>query len=267
MTDAQFKFNFKFNLHKSCIPIGLKDDDYQSLSAAYGVSMEDMMAEVEANQAFLRAEAELLLQKYPDFPREMANKKIAFLGDSITSDRRSYFNIIRTALQDSDAHLLDDAISAYKVVDIITNFVPGVTDFAPDIVHIMIGSNDLKRTSDVRKLPVLSVEEYAKDLDYLVDSMLDRGAKLILTTIPPFDDKKTHAKFFEVNACFLDEDRMAFNAVVREQAKKAGCLLNEMDPLYAQYSIADLTLEDGLHLNEIGQRMLTHCVVEKLLQL
>lgn len=267
MTDAQFQFNFKFNLHKSCIPIGLKDDDYQSLSTAYGVSLEDMMAEVEANQAFLRAEADLLLQKYPDFPQKMAGKKIAFLGDSITSDRRSYFNIIRTALKGSDVQLLDDAISGYKVVDIITNFVPGVTDFAPDIVHIMIGSNDLKRTSDARRLPVFSVDEYAKDLDYLVDSMLNRGAKLILTTIPPFDDAKTHAKFFEVNACFMEEDRMAFNAVVREQAKKVGCLLNDMDPLYEKHSIADLTLEDGLHLNGIGQRMLTCGVVEKLLQL
>ena len=265
MANPEVQFNFKFNLHKSCIPIGLKDDDFNSLSVAYGVPLEEMMVEADADAASNRAEADALLEKCPGFAAKLAGKKIAFLGDSITSDRRSYFNIIRTALKGSDVQLMDDAISGYKVVDIITNFVPAVTGFAPDIVHIMIGSNDLKRTSDEWKLPVFSVDEYAKDLNYLVSKLQSScGAKVILTTVPPFDSEKTRAKFWDGNACFLEEDRAEFNAVVRAQAEKSGCILNEMDPIYAQYPIADLTLEDGLHLNGLGQRLLCHAVAGKL---
>lgn len=265
MADAAFKFNFKFKLHKTSISIGLGDEDYERLSIAYGVSLEDVMAEVNAAKASNAREAGLLMEKYPDAAAALAGKRIAFLGDSITSDWQSYMNVLRAAFAgDASIEILDAAVSGFKAIDLMTNFVPLVTDFKPDIVHIMIGSNDMKRTTDAAAAILIPVEEYRRELAYLINRLKNDGARIVLSTLPPFDAKKIYAKFNDVNVQYTREDREAYNAAVRETAAEFGCLLNEMEDVYACHDADAITEEDGLHLNLQGQRLLACGVLEKL---
>ncbi len=266
MSNPEFQFNFKFNLHKSVIPIGIQDDDFERLSVVYGVSLNELMTEVRQDNNFNENEASILRAQFPDMATHLSGKRIAFLGDSVTSDRTSFCNIIRTALSDAhDITILDGSISAYKVVDIITNLIPSVTDFHADIMHIMIGSNDMKRTSDEARIPYFSVGEYEKDLYYLIDLLTTMGTKLIISTIPPFDNKKIVQSFASVNISYDEMDRTAFNTVIRHAAQHPGCILNEMDPVYTMYSPSEITAADGLHLNGFGHRLLAQQVIEKML--
>lgn len=264
MANLEFQFNFKFNLHKSCIPVGIDDHDYPRLSVVYGVPEEELMEEVRQTEAGNRAEAELLIAGKKDALAKLSGKRIAFLGDSITSDRASYFNILRTALEGYDVQLLDDSISGYKLVDIITSLVPNVTGFNADIVHIMIGSNDMKRTTDGADMILFSPEEYERDLNYLLQVLTKCGAKVIISTIPPFDLPKIKVKFWDANVQYFEEDRARFNAIVRGKAAQWGCMLNEMDPTYSGYTTDELTRDDGLHLNALGQRLMVNAVLDKL---
>jgi len=266
MADANFKFNFKFKLHKTSIPFGLEDDDYVRLSVAYGVSLDEVMAEVNAAQASNESEAKLLKEKYPDAASRLQGKKIAFMGDSITSDWQSYMNIMRTAFAGDSVQILDAAVSAFKTIDLVTNFVPQVTDFKPDIVHIMIGTNDMKRTTDEAAVILIPPEEFRRELNYLVGRLQAEGAKIVLSTLPPFDPPKIFASFNAVNVQYTREDRDAYNAVIRETAAEKGCLLNEMEPVYQKYATDAITEADGLHLNLEGQRILGFGVMESLMK-
>lgn len=266
MNNPEFQFNFKFKLHKSCIPIGLPDEDYARLSVAYGVELAEMMQEVAADDQFLNAEAAKLMQNYPEAARHLAGKRIAFLGDSITSDRASYFNIIRRALEAEGICFHDGSISGYKLLDVITNYVPALTDFHADAAHIMLGSNDMKRTTDGANFQLVEPEEFRRELRYLLNALKAQGMKRILSTLPPFDAKKVHAKFWAVNVGYSEEDRRAFNAVIREEAAENGCMLNDMEETYARYSTDELTRDDGLHLNELGQRLMANAVMDFLMK-
>ena len=89
--------------------------------------------------------------------------KIIFLGDSITSDRQSYLNILKQALSGTpDLKLIDLAISAQKSVDLFTGVYPDIIAQRADIAHIMIGTNDVRRIDDERRLYHTSPAEYEK---------------------------------------------------------------------------------------------------------
>lgn len=267
MADATFKFNFKFKLHKTSIPIGLGDEDYERLSVAYGVSLEDVMAEVNEARASNAQEAKLLLEKYPQAAEALRGKKIAFLGDSITSDWKSYMNVMRAAFADaSSIQILDAAVSGFKTIDLMTNFIPQVTDFKPDIVHIMIGTNDMKRTTDEAAEILIPPEEYRRELAYLTKRLQKDGARIVVSTLPIFDSPKIYASFNAVNVQYTQRDREEYNAVIRELAAANGYILNEMDPAYGQYSTDEITEADGLHLNVAGQRLLACGVLNALLE-
>lgn len=265
MSNSEFQFNFKFKLHKSNIPIGLKDDDYPRLSVAYGVPLDEVMAEVEADESFNAKEAEMLLKGHPQAASALRNRRIAFMGDSITSDRRSYYNIIHTALKDANVRFYDDSVSAYKLLDIITNFVPGMRDFHAEVAHLMIGSNDMKQTTDAERFLLVEPEEFRRQLRYLLNTLESHGTKVIVSTIPPFDSKKVKEKFWGVNTGYSEAIRDAYNAVIREEVAHAGGVLNDMEGVYARYGTDELTRDDGLHLNQLGQRLMANVVLDKVL--
>ena len=267
MSNPEFQFNFKFKLHKTSIPIGIDDEDYPRLSVIYGVPLDELMEEVRDVRASNSREAANLMEEYSAAISRLKGKRIAFLGDSITSDQKSYMNVIRAALsEEPDIQILDASVSGFKTIDLITNLVPLVTDFRPDIVHIMIGSNDMKRTVDSANMILIPPEEYRRELHYLIQRLMRNGAKIVLSTLPPFDAKRIYASFNDVNVQYTAADRNAYNEVVRSEAMQSGCILNEMEPLYGKHSTEKLTENDGLHLNLLGQKLLARHVFEKLIE-
>lgn len=263
-----YRFNFKFNLHKSLIPIGIDDNDYQRLKAVYGVDdawMEETLSQFAQSNARY---AEKLRRSFDLDKLEKKPVKIAFFGDSITSDRQSYLNILKDAVKDSkNVTLVDMAISAHKSVDLFTAIYPNMVAEHADIAHIMIGTNDVRRINDAQRLYHTSPNEYEKNVDYVVSALVKDGTKVILTTIPPYSQEKADKSFVGAHVLFLEEDRTLFNGILHRIAKKYGAVLNDMDPLYHQYPVEEITLDDGIHLNEIGQDLLAQGVVKTILEL
>lgn len=263
-----FAFNFKFKLHKSVIPIGIDDEDYDVLQKAYDVPMEMVMETVKADNLHLDKYAaklaeEVDLSKIGDKPL-----RIEFLGDSITSDRRSYMNIIRRALKDKpNVEIVDFAISALKIADLFTALYVDYMIKPADIAHIMIGTNDYRSVDDELGLTNTSIGEYERDLDYIVRELTKAGTKVIISTIPPTDPDKSHLVYNECKATFKNTDRLIFNAIIDKVAQKYHATVNHMDEYYGQYSSAVITLEDGLHLNELGHELLVKQVAEHIVEL
>ena len=267
-SNQDYRFNFKFNLHKSLIPIGIDDSDYVRLQTVYGVD-DEWMQKTTREFAQSNNHYALLLKEDVDLSAFGSKPlKIAFFGDSITSDRQSYLNILKLATKEyKNISLVDMAISAHKSVDLLTAIYPNMVGEHADIAHIMIGTNDVRRIDDEQRLYHTSPAEYERNVDYVVSALVNDGTKVILTTIPPFSKEKSSKAFAEAKALFLEEDRQIFNTILIKIANKYGAYINHMDSHYAQYTPEQLTLDDGIHLNEIGQDLLLRGVVNSILEL
>ena len=266
--ETDYLFNFKFNLHKSLIPIGIDDQDYERLKIVYGVSDEWMKQTVESINASNEKHAAALAKKFDLEPLNRRPIKIAFFGDSITSDRQSFLNILKIALRnEQNVKLVDMAISAHKSGDLFTATYPNMVGEHADIAHIMIGTNDVRQTDGEQRLYNTSPMEFEKNVEYVVSELVKDGTRIVLTTIPPYSQKKSSESFADCRAVFLEEGRKLFNEILARIARKYNVYLNQMDERYAEYSAEELTLNDGIHLNEIGQDILAEGVLKAIMEL
>ena len=262
---ADCQFNFKFNLHKSLLPIGIDDHDLSRLSVVYGTDSEWLRKEAALiEQANARCAARLETQ-FNLSALTGKQAKIIFLGDSITSDRQSYLNILKQALSGSTGlKLVDLSISAQKSVDLFTGIYPDIIAQRADIAHIMIGTNDVRRIDDERRLYHTSPAEYEKNMDFVIGALIKGGSSVILSTIPPFSREKASRHFAGGYVLYLEEDRRLYNEILTQLAQKHHVVLNQMDEAYSKYTAEELTLDDGIHLNALGQELLACGVLQAL---
>ena len=233
--DALFNM-VQFNIYKSLIPIGIQDTDYRRLALVHDVDeaiLEQVISEIDANNSVY---AKKLTNRFNLAKLAEKPVKLAFLGDSITSDRQSYLNIIRKAMDGQDnVTFLDFAISGQKSGDLFTIMYPNVISEHADIAHIMIGTNDMRRMDDDTLLYHTSPAEYEKNLDYIVRELVKDGTKVILTTISPVSQANAKKNYPNHRLLFTEEDRILFNDIVKRVAQKYGATVNDMDALYGQY--------------------------------
>jgi lysophospholipase L1-like esterase len=113
-------------------------------------------------------------------------------GDSIThglvftQGRRSYAEhlneLIRGELQRTRDIIINSAISGHRIVDILGDFERRVASWRPDVVTLMIGTNDMSTDG-----PVVAPEEYAASLRDFVSRVRSLGAVPVLQTPPSID--------------------------------------------------------------------------------
>ena len=268
ISEQERLFNFRFNLHKTIFSIGIEDHDYTRLQEVYDVDSQWMQQTV-SEFAQSNAERAQQLREVCDLSAlGVKPLKIVFLGDSNTSNRQSYMNILKSATADyPQLQLVDKAVSGFKSGDLFTTIHPGVIDEHADIVHIMIGTNDFRRMADCEKLYHTSPAEYEKNLDYIVSAFAKDGSRVILTTIPPFSKERSDKHFARSNGVFEEEDRQLYNAIIEKIAQKYGAYLNKMDELFSQHSPEALTVPDGIHLGELGHSTLALGVARSVLNL
>lgn len=260
-------FNFKFNLHKSIIPIGIDDNDYTRLQTVYNVDSEWMRLTVSEFAQSNARHAQRLKEERDLSTLGIKPLKIVFFGDSNTSNRQSYLNILKAATEDyPQLHLVDRSISGHKTGDLFTAIYPAMVGEHADIAHIMIGTNDFRRIIDPAKLYHTGPAEFEKNVDYVVSALIKDSSQVILTTIPPFSKEKSDKHFSKSNGIFDEADRQLYNSILENVAHKYGAYLNQMDALYAQYTPEQLTIGDGIHLSELGHDLLAQGVVDSILK-
>jgi lysophospholipase L1-like esterase len=265
-------FNLKFNLHKAYTDIGISDEDAERLACVYGIDPEEIGGILEGFAQENQKNAKSIVQKHgllgvsPNI-----KKKIAYIGDSITSDRNSHQRIMQCILEPwTGIEMRDFAISGWKVSDVLTAYFPGIDAFAPDIAVMMIGTNDMRMTDDEFAYNHTSVGEFERDLDYVVKKLVKSGCRVILCTLPPFCMKKMTPSLPDWKILYTPEGRGIYDKVIIRTAKDNGCLLADMREKYDAFDPADITIEDGLHLNAAGQTLLAgeiYGILKKLLAL
>lgn len=140
-----------------------------------------------------------------------------FAGDSIThgvvftQGYRSYaehlHELIRGELMRVRDVIVNSAVSGRRLTDILGDFDRCVSSWRPDVVALMIGTNDV--ASDVPQ-PV-SADQYAASLREFVARVRSLGAVCVLQTPPPVDiahapERSRLAEFADVVRDVADTD-------------------------------------------------------------
>ena len=152
----------KFNMQKLILDI--PEQDAERIAMVFDADRNEVKTLIKSFHQTVRAEAEQTRREVT-IPRLEGKHSIVFLGDSITSDRESYLNIIRELYRDRpDVNVVDAAISGDKSDDAVMRFYERVLRYEPDVVCILIGTNDLRRNDDAYANACVSLGDIEKNL-------------------------------------------------------------------------------------------------------
>lgn len=246
----------RFNFQK-WLRVGIEDGDLERISVCLGVGIEELSAMIKKFDEINNTAAEELLRHASLDGIAGKKTKIGFVGDSITSDRMSYMNILKCVFQNnSEIELCDFAVSGWRTADIIENFTTNILDYNCDIVVMMIGTNDLRTVALEQEINVTGREEYARNLGFILGELAQRKIRTILITISPTQQERVDATYGDSKWLFKTEDWNSYNEIVREKAQEYNAELCEMSFHYKNAGLDEIMFEDGIHINEKGQKLI-----------
>ncbi len=251
--------NLKFNMQK--VLFEFPENDIAQLSRVFDAALPECESMLNG---FQDAIVTMTAQITKEIPLPTVNKEltIAFVGDSLTSDRESYFNVIRYLFRNEKRlNLIDAAISGFKTDDVISRFFITILNHRPDITHILIGTNDLRTNDHTGGKPFISLTEMRKNLGYLISTLQNYGSRVVVSTIPPVSVTGIKRRFPDHHWTYNLEEIRDWNEIIAETTAKFGAGLNDMRPVYDGYKAEELLLKDGLHLNHLGQLLLAENVL------
>ena len=254
--------NIKFNMHKLILEV--EEGDAARLAAIFGAPEAEVQKVIDEMRRTVLEQVQKLKGEM-EIPKPVGSKTIAFVGDSITSDRASYLNILRELYRnDSALVFVDAAVSGDKSDDAVMKFYFRTLNHRPDMVHILIGTNDLRHNNDTFGCSAVSLGDYRRNLTYMLQTLQEKQIPTVVSQIAPVLNERLCKRFPEDNWKYDYEEVEKANEIIRELAKLYGAKLNAMEEIYAAYRPEDLLLQDGLHLNELGQYLLTRQVLQSL---
>lgn len=260
-------FVHKFNLYKLS-GLLIQDDELSSIARVYGVPLE----ELEKIEAGFQDNIAALSASLPPVTKPAADATnggtppltILAIGDSITSDRESYVKILNHYWRgDPGRQLLDAAVSGDTSADLIKRFYSTVLNREFQWAVLFIGTNDSLQLDDQRRISVLSLDEYKRNIRFITETLLTRGKRLIQITIPPVDNTRMQSFFPDANCVYTKEQIGEVNAFIREWAGKSGYRFADLARAIEEQE-EDVLEPDGLHLNGHGQRMICELLLEAL---
>ena len=242
----------RFNYQKMA-PLGIADDDYRRVAMSLDLSEDGVKELCQQFKAQNKAAASEL---FPNPVHPTRECRICFIGDSITSERTSYMNILRTAFEDqSNVLICDCAISGWKTSDVIFEFEGYVPGFKPDIVHIMLGTNDARNAFPDTDSSAAGLSGYRRNITQIIETVKKLGAAVIVTTIPP--TKPSPALDCGIVPVWETKD---FNDILRDVCKQANVPLNDMESTLTAELDGVIDTFDHVHLSAYGQKLMAKSV-------
>lgn len=253
-------FALRFNLQKS----GIKMMDNSELFANLFNEKDIFIKEcLDQYNNFLSEAADEILKDY-DINRLKTvtrDKKILFMGDSITSDRLSFGKIAAEVLPCS---VTDCAVSGSRAINVAADINSCMETYKPNIVSVLIGTNDAIYTDKSSVYTATSPKEYARNLKIIAERVSDFGALLILNSIPPV----FVSRFNEMNPNWSakKETNDIFNDIIYNLSIELGFVYNDFRTIFSTWEVEKLFEPDGIHLSPFAHKQLARKFVEILLE-
>ena len=180
--------------------------------------------------------------------RRLSGKKVIFVGDSITSDNLGYRATISFL---PDIHAIDCSLSGATSSMLLHSAISRIMKEKPDLVSIMIGSND--SVSILKEgFNQVSVSEYERNLERIIDISKSVGAKVLLFEVPPVMEERFRQCFYPEGKLQSNENVSHYNEALDRIAERYGVTLLSNAWLSDK---AEYYEPDGIHFSPMGQEI------------
>lgn len=245
-------FYIRFSLQRM---EGTVSEDFPYETIMEGTTAEEVAEYINWCDSWQKEQADILSEKFDT--SKLHGKKIVFVGDSITADRLGYRGIVTKAADMVSSNL---AISGAISTDMFRYLPDRLQYFKPEIVSVMIGTNDSLIVAGERNL--VRKEEYRDNIAEIIKLSKQSGATVIISTIPPTDESRFPAGNSSNNNANIEE----YCEIVREEAEKYGAILNDFSKEAKSKDLGQLMLYDGIHLDKSGQVFFAECWLKTVLE-
>jgi lysophospholipase L1-like esterase len=183
----------------------------------------------------------------PDNARGLDEIRYLALGDSFTAGTgnppSAAFPSRLAALWRANGRkvtLENVAVNGYTTQDVWEREIPYVAPFHPTLVTLAVGANDRVHGS--------SADAYRSHVRALLRAIVDAGvASDRIVALPQPDWSLSPAALSFGDPAQTGADIVAFNAVMRDEAKVAGARYIDLYPLMHREAEARMLASDGLH--------------------
>jgi len=257
--------------HPEKVCAGLPGMGDEALAMAFGVSLPEYRAmRGEFKDAAMRAAHELLAE--PGMAARVARipfptrSVVAAVGDSVTDDLQSWFEILRHMLAISrpkdEITLVNAGVSADTTTHCIGRFI-GVIAAKPTAILCLIGTNDARLHGASPKRTLVSQPETRANLELLRNyGATQTSASWTWITVPGVIEERIGSHWFlsAMQVRFRNADLDAVAEAIRGQS---GPLID----IHRSIAFSDrpeYLLEDGLHPSLAGHKEIARLVTEGL---
>ena len=202
-----------------------------------------------------------------------SNKKVVFLGDSITqnaiinSDKFKGFISLLGENVDQNTELIGKGIGGDKVSALLTRYRDDVIKLNPDMVFIYIGINDVWHKYDYGT--GTDIDLYENGLRQIITDLKENGVEVILCTQTVIGENK--GEFTLVNQFkdietmeIMNNDLDDYSDIIRKLSREFDTKLLDLRKIFMQYISENnpenkskgVLTSDGVHLNNIGSKLI-----------
>jgi lysophospholipase L1-like esterase len=132
------------------------------------------------------------------------------------------------------------AVNGYTTEDVLEQEIPQVAPFQPTLVTLAVGAND--------RVHGWSADVYRSNVRLLLRAIVDAGvAPNRIVALPQPDWSLSPAAAWFGDPAQIGADIVAFNGILRDEARAAGARYVDLYPLMHQQAEAKMLTRDGLH--------------------
>ncbi len=132
----------------------------------------------------------------------------------------------------------------------------------PHLILLYPGFNDIRREGAASAENTVSIEEFGRSIETLVESSLKIAPTLMLTGFP-FDETRT-TPYTGSDWYYLRSDAARYTDVIRRICGQKSCPILDYLKNWESDELGDLLAEDGLHCNPNGHERLYRELRERL---
>ena len=208
-----------------------------------------------------------------------SNKKVVFLGDSITqnavinSEKFKGFISLLGENVDKNTELIGKGIGGDKVSDLLTRYRDDVIKLNPDMVFIYIGINDVWHKYDYGT--GTDIDLYENGLRQIIADLKENGVEVILCTPTVIGENK--GEFTLVNQFkdietmeIMNNDLDDYSDVIRKLSREFDTKLLDLRKIFMQYISENnpenkskgVLTTDGVHLNNLGSKLIANEMIK-----
>ena len=208
-----------------------------------------------------------------------SNKKVIFLGDSITQnavinseDFKGFISLLEENVN-QNTELIGKGIGGDKVSDLLTRYKDDVIKLNPDIVFIYIGVNDVWHKYDYGT--GTDIDLYENGLRQIISDLKENRVKVILCTPTVIGENKGEFtlinQFKDIETMeIMNNDLDEYSNVIRKLSLEFDTELLDLRKIFMQYISENnpenkskgILTTDGVHLNTKGSKIIANEMIK-----